>query len=124
MLHKAPSLLANRKAISAMSEILQEGETLSLPEFANERNQQLAAEIAGHRESLIATERSLLDNTDTIGLLVEHLGRTKRDVEMASRKLMAQSQAFSKKEHEHQMDLRHLVGQQGKRSIWLLQIRV
>ena len=82
---------------------------LFLPAFANDENKALSAEIKRLQEHLGTTGSSLLDNTDTISVLHEHLGRIQRDVKLASQKLLDLSQGFDKNEHSHQLDLRNLV---------------
>ena len=84
-------------------------DSVFLPDFANDINRRLADDIMGLQGHLGRANSSLLDNTDTIGVLNEHLGKNKRDVRLASEKLISLSQGFCKNEHKHQMDLRHLV---------------
>ncbi len=79
-----------------------------LPAFSNQANRALAAEIDRLQKHLGTADNNLLDNTDTIKVLHEHLGRIQRDVQLASQKLTNLSQGFCKDEHNHQMDLRHL----------------
>lgn len=82
---------------------------LFLPAFANDENKAVSAEIRRLQEHLGTADSSLLDNTDTISVLHEHLGRIQRDVNLASQRLIDLSQRFDKNEHGHQMDLRNLV---------------
>ena len=69
----------------------------------------LAGGITALRKQLLAANSVLLDHQDTIGVLVQHVGKTQRDVYLASHKLTQRSQQFSSDEHVHQMELRSLV---------------
>ena len=87
-----------------------------LPEFANTDNRKLAADVERLQEHLELANYSLLDNTDTIVVLHEHLRRIQRDVQLASQKLVNLSRDFCTDEHKHQMELRHLVRMKKKPS--------
>jgi len=72
-------------------------------------NRALADGINALRKQLWAASSVLLDNRDTISVLAQHVGKTQRDVYLASHKLTQLSQEFSSDEHVHQMELRNLV---------------
>ena len=93
----------------AGSDPAEEADGIFLPAFASEENKGLAGALVVLRKDVGSAHDQLLDNTDTINVLQEHLKNIRRDVQLASHKLVGLSQAFCKDEHSHQMDLRHLV---------------
>ena len=82
----------------------------SLPAFANAGNRALGSEIQSLYNQLQGTDEELLDNTDTTSVLLEHLGKAKRDVRLASERLGDSSNKFSTDQHVYQLSLRQLVG--------------
>lgn len=80
-----------------------------LPKFASDANRRLDAHISQLKRQLRGLESSLLDHTDTISVLKEHVGRAQKDVIIASLKLAENSKAFAQEEHLYQLDTRTLV---------------
>ena len=105
---------SNTLAGSAEAASLAEGQSAhddtSLPVFANAGNRALGSEIRSLHKQLQVTDEELLDNTDTITVLLEHLGKAKRDVRLASERLADSSNKFCTDEHLYQLSLRQLVG--------------
>ena len=80
-----------------------------LPPFSNEENRALDNIFKELQVKLTAKSKDLLDYTDTISALNEHVSRAQREVSLATEKLVARSKQFSTDEHLYQLSLRNTV---------------
>lgn len=80
-----------------------------LPRFASSSNRALDSEVTLLKAEIQAVEKELLDHTDTITVLKEHVGKAQKEVVLASFKLAENSRDFETEEHLHQLDARTLV---------------
>lgn len=80
-----------------------------IPTFANNKSVQLGTEVKALRKELKDAEAELLDNTETICVLKQHVNKELKEVDLASKALAEKSKQFSVEEHLHQLSLRALV---------------
>ena len=106
---KSDALADSAEAVS-LAEGRPANDDTSLPAFANAGNRALDTETRSLHKQLQVADEELLDNTDTVSVLLEHLGKAKRDVRLASARLADSSNRFSTDEHLYQLSLRQLVG--------------